>query len=226
MGKEGNRYLNVILSSVKLKGNQHKSQSFVTLSYPITTPPQKKKTATVFYTLKMTNWAYVQEWSSSFQLAPVSPARHLPFHFVFTAGMKRNVTGHEVTLTLLMPIPRPPVGAKGNGRRYASPTNMTWLPCWEESSCNCGEKAGRPDGAGVLGLGWGKGSQEPTAEMGLCVSCMWTSINFINCIMAFHLPLRVSLLHRRIWLYLQNPHPKIKLRISRQLCCISFLIAA
>lgn len=107
-----------------------------------------------------------------------------------------------------------------------SPTNMTWLPCWEESSCNGGEEAGRPDGAGVLGLGWGKGSQEPIAEMGLCVSCMWTSINFINCIMAFHLPLRVSLLHLPIWLYLQNPHSKIRLRISRQLRCISFLIAA
>ena len=140
--------------------------------------------------------------------------------------MKRNVTGHEVTLTLLMSIPRAPVGAKGNGRRYASPTNMTWLPCWEESSCNGREEAGRPDGAGVLGLGWGKGSQEPTVEMGLCVSCVWTSINFINCIMAFHLPLRVSLLHLPIWLYLKNPHPKIRLRISRQLRCISFLIAA
>lgn len=158
---------------------------------------------------------------------PSQPSQTPPISFcVFTAGMKRNVTGHEVTLTLLMSIPRPPVGAKGNGRRYASPTNMTWLPCWEESSCNGGEEAGRPDGARILGLGWGKGSQEPTVEMGLCVSCVWTSINFINCIMAFHLPLCVSLLHLPIWLYLKNPHPKIRLRISRQLRCISFLIAA
>lgn len=164
------------------------------------------------------------------QLIPTCPSQPSQTPLIsfcaFTAGMKRNVTGHEVTLTLLMSIPRPPVGAKGNGRRYASPTNMTWLPCWEESSCNGGEEAGRPDGARILGLGWGKGSQEPTVEMGLCVSCVWTSINFINCIMAFHLPLCVSLLHLPIWLYLKNPHPKIRLRISRQLRCISFLIAA
>ena len=147
------------------------TRSFVTLSHPITKNHSPQKT-----TVLHSENDYLSIRAGVKQLIPTCPSQPSqtpPISFcVFTAGMKRNVTGHEVTLTLLMSIPRPPVGAKGNGRRYASPTNMTWLPCWEESSCNGGEEAGRPDGARVLGLGWGKGSQEPTVEMGLCVSCV------------------------------------------------------
>lgn len=52
---------------------------------------------------------------------------------------------------LSLPVPRPPVGRMGIGRMWASPTDMIWLPCWVESSHDCGDKVGRPDG-GRMGL--------------------------------------------------------------------------